>query len=239
MRKILLLLLLPGLLLTQASGIAQTRFIEDPYTYRKGEPFGTGKWFMGREIAHVMGYQGMAWLERDEREAEERTSRLLRNMDIQPGDTIVDVGAGSGYHVFRMAPMASRGLVYAVDIQEEMLEAIRGKKKALGQGNVVEVMGTERSIELPEGIAHKALMVDVYHEFSHPLEMLASIRKALKPGGKLYLVEYRGEDPEVPIKRLHKMTEAQAVKELQAAGFRLERNLDNLPWQHCMVFVRE
>ena len=192
---------------------------------------------MGREIAQVMGYQGMAWLERADREAEENTSKLLRNMDIQPGDTIADIGAGSGYHVFRMAPRADQGLVYAVDIQDEMLEVLRQKKANLGQENVRVVKGTVRSIELPENTVDKVLMVDVYHEVEFPVELMASIKKALRPDGKFYLIEYRGEDPEVPIKKLHKMTEQQAVAEMEAAGFKLEKNIGNLPWQHCMVFV--
>ncbi|MBC2839302.1 class I SAM-dependent methyltransferase [Robiginitalea sp. SC105] len=212
---------------------------EEPYTYKNGSVFGTGKWYMGREIAHVMGFQGMRWLERPEREAEEQTAKLLRNMDIQPGDIVADIGAGSGYHVFKMAPMAEPGHIYAVDIQEEMLAAIRKKNRELDLKNIKLVQGGEKSTNLPKNTVDKVLMVDVYHEFAFPVEMLASIRESLKPGGAVYLIEYRKEDPEVPIKELHKMSEAQAVKEMEAAGFELRRNFGNLPWQHCMVFVKK
>lgn len=207
--------------------------------YKQGGPNGIGKWYMGREIAHVMGFQGMNWLERPEREEEENTSILLKNMYIKPKDIIADIGAGSGYHVFKMAPLANKGTIYAVDIQDEMLEALRAKKEARNNQNIKIVKGSEKSVNLPENSVDKVLMVDVYHEFNYPKEMIASIKKALKPKGKLFLIEYRGEDRTVPIKELHKMTEAQAVKEMKAAGLTLERNDDNLPWQHCMVFMKK
>ncbi|MEO1010978.1 MAG: class I SAM-dependent methyltransferase [Bacteroidota bacterium] len=207
------------------------------YTYEKGDPNGIGKWYLGREIAHVMGFQGINWLNRPEREKEENTQTLLKNLHIAACDTLADIGAGSGYHVFQMAPLAHSGLVYAVDIQEEMLAAIRERKQETGQGNIALVKGGEKGVDLPENSVDKVLMVDMYHEFSYPHEMILSIKKALKPNGKIYLIEYRVEDDTVPIKRVHKMTEAQAVKEMAAAGFTLEENLDNLPWQHCMVFV--
>lgn len=230
-----LLLILIGLLSSCQSG-AQTS--DTPYTYKKGDPNGTGKWYMGREIAYVMGFQGMSWLERPEREKEENVSKLIRNMDIKPTDVIADIGAGSGYHVFKMAPIAKEGLIYAVDIQEEMLNAIRQKMKKGLAKNVTPIKGNDKSVELPENTVDKILMVDVYHEFSYPIEMIASMKKALKTDGKIYLIEYRGEDPKVPIKDVHKMTQAQSVKEMEAAGFKLEVNLENLPWQHCMVFVK-
>ncbi|WKV11308.1 class I SAM-dependent methyltransferase [Marivirga harenae] len=207
------------------------------YTFKSGDRFGTGKWYMGREIAHVMGYQGINWLERDEREKEENTSRLLKNMDIQEQEVIADIGAGSGYHVFKMAPVAKT--IYAVDIQPEMLAAINEKKEEMGIDNIELIKGTEKSVNLPSNTVDKVLMVDVYHEFSFPIEMIASIKKSLKPKGKIYLIEYRSEDDSVPIKRLHKMSEKQAVKEFKAAGFILKKNIDNLPWQHCMVFIRQ
>ena len=244
MRKISLLLLL---LLSMAQcrgqqqeGVSKTDPADtaSPYTYKSGNVFGSGKWYMGREIAYVMGYQGMTWLERPEREAEEKTATLLRSMKILPTDSIADIGAGSGYHVFQMAPKAAKGLVYAVDIQKEMLAEIERKKTATGISNISVVQGSEKSVNLPEASVNKVLMVDVYHEFSYPVEMMASIKKALRPDGKVYLIEYRGEDASVPIKEVHKMTEAQAVKEMNAAGFRLEANIGNLPWQHCMVFIK-
>lgn len=209
------------------------------YIYEKGDPNGIGKWYMGREIAYVMGFEGIGWLERPEREAEENTSKLIANMVIKVNDTIADIGAGSGYHVLKMAPIAKNGFIYGVDIQEEMLTAILMSKDYYGSKNIDAVKGSEKSINLPKNSINKALLVDVYHEFNYPYEMIASIKEALKPNGQLFLIEYRGEDNTVPIKKVHKMTEEQAVKEMQAAGMKLLNNLDNLPWQHCMIFVKE
>lgn len=209
------------------------------YEFRSGDPNGIGKWYMGREIAHVMGFQGMSWLERPEREVEENTSILLENMNIQLGDTIADIGAGSGYHVFKMAHMASEGHIYAVDIQDEMLRAIEQKQKKLGTSNISTIKGSPKSVHLMEESIDKILMVDVYHEFDFPIEMMASMKKALRPNGLIYLIEYRSEDTNVPIKRIHKMSEEQAVLEMKEAGFELERNVSNLPWQHCMIFIKK
>ncbi|WP_231555145.1 class I SAM-dependent methyltransferase [Cellulophaga sp. Hel_I_12] len=206
------------------------------YTYKRNDPNGIGKWYQGREIAHVMGFQGMEWLNRPEREQEESVSRLLKNLDLQATDVIADIGAGSGYHVFKMAPVTQEGAIYAVDIQEEMLAEMSYQKERNSIANVYLVKGSEQDVNLPENSIDKVLMVDVYHEFEYPLEMLLAIKKALKPEGKIFLIEYRGEDPNIPIKIIHKMTEAQAVKEFKTAGFTLLENKDNLPWQHCMVF---
>lgn len=212
---------------------------KEKYSFKKGDIYGIGKWYKGREIASVMGFEGMDWLERPEREAEENVFKLLNNMGIKPDDIIADIGAGSGYHVFKMAPIARNGLVYAVDIQDEMLEVLGERKKETGIKNITIIKGGEKSVNLPENSVDKVLMVDVYHEFNYPIEMLASIKKALRKNGKLFLIEYRGEDYQVPIKTVHKMTEKQAVKEMQAAGFKLKQNISNLPWQHCMVFVKK
>jgi precorrin-6B methylase 2 len=229
----LLLMLLP---IYQCVG--QELASSDKYTFKKGDPNGIGKWYMGREIAHIMGFQGMVWLERPEREQEENTSILLSNMDILVHDILADIGAGSGYHVFKMANISREGLVYAVDIQDEMLAELRKNKENGKVKNVKIIKGNEKSVNLPENSIDKVLMVDVYHEFNYPMEMIASIKMALKVGGKIFLIEYRGEDDSVPIKKLHKMTQEQAVSEMQAAGMKLERNIDILPWQHCMVFVK-
>ncbi len=234
--KITIFLLLVYL---STNSIAQDATSLETYTYNRGDQNGTGKWYMGREIAFVMGFQGINWLNRPEREEEENTSKLLKNMVIKPDDTIADIGAGSGYHVFKMASMANNGLVYAVDIQDEMLAAINYRIETSKVNNVAAVKGSQKSANLPENSVDKVLMVDVYHEFSYPIEMLASIKKALRANGKIYLIEYRGEDANVPIKKVHKMTQEQAVKEMEAAGFMLENNSGNLPWQHCMVFVKE
>jgi ubiquinone/menaquinone biosynthesis C-methylase UbiE len=209
------------------------------YTYKTGNPNGIGKLYEGREIARVMGYQGIPWLNRPEREKEENVSLLIKNMNIKPKDVIADIGAGSGYHVFKMAPLAKEGLVYAVDIQPEMLAVINQQKAKQGVENVNMILGGEKSPNLPENSIDKVLMVDVYHEFNYPYEMLLSIKSSLKNNGKIYLIEYRAEDPLIPIKPIHKMTEKQAVKEFEIAGFRLIENIENLPWQHCMVFEKK
>lgn len=232
-----LLIIALGLSCHQCQG--QETVSKEKYTYKKGDQNGTGKWYMGREIAHVMGFQGMRWLNRPEREAEEKTTKLLRNMNIDTNDTIADIGAGSGYHVFKMAPMAQNGLVYAIDIQDEMLAELQKQKERSTNKNIALVKGSEKNINLPENSVDKVLLVDVYHEFSYPIEIITSINKALRPNGKLFLIEYRGEDDKVPIKKAHKMTEVQAVKEMKAAGLKLEQNIGNLPWQHCMVFVKK
>jgi len=138
-----------------------------------------------------------------------------------------------------MASLAPNGLVYAVDIQTEMLMAIENKKTFSEISNVETILGTEKSVQLPKNSVDKILMVDVYHEFSFPLEMIFSMKNALKSNGELFLIEYRAEDPLVPIKRIHKMSQKQAVKEMEAAGFKLRKNIENLPWQHCMVFVKK
>jgi len=236
MSKLVALLSVITLIISSTPARAQADQI---YTYRTGDPNGTGKWYMGREIAYVMGYQGMAWLERKEREAEENTSTLIENMSIGSTDVIADIGAGSGYHVFKMAPLVPNGKIYAVDIQDEMLTAIKSRISQEAISNVEAVKGSEEDVYLPPHSVDKVLMVDVYHEFAFPVEMMASIKNALKPDGAVYLIEYRGEDARIPIKKVHKMTLQQAVKEMEAAGFRLRENIGNLPWQHCMVFVKD
>lgn len=210
----------------------------DRYVFKEGDYNGIGKWYMGREIAYVMSYQGMSWLDRPEREKEERTSLLIKNMNLKTTDVVADIGAGSGYHVFKMAPLVAEGTVYAVDIQYEMLTAIKEKQQLNDVDNVITIKGTETSVNLPKNSIDKVLMVDVYHEFNYPYEVMMSIKKALKPNGKIYLIEYRAEDSSVPILKLHKLSEEQSIIEMKAAGFTLEQNLDNLPWQHCMIFVK-
>ena len=238
MKKINLFLLMFFTLLISNQFVAQKPNTDNKYKFQKGDYNGIGKWYMGREIAHVMGYQGIGWLERSEREKEENVSNLIKNMKIKPSDTIADIGAGSGYHVFRMAPLADKGLVYAVDIQFEMLMEIENTKQFNKVTNVETILGSEKSVQLPKNSIDKILMVDVYHEFNFPIEMITSIKNALKPEGQLFLIEYKGEDPKVPIKKIHKMTEKQAVKEMEAAGFKLKSNIKNLPWQHCMIFIQ-
>ena len=238
MKNLTILMLLISVILQSNDCTAQNSIIENKYIFKEGDFNGIGKWYMGREIAYVMGYQGIGWLERSEREKEENVSKLIKNMRIKPNDVIADIGAGSGYHAFRMASLAPNGLVYAVDIQTEMLMAIENKKTFSKISNIETILGTEKSVEIPINSVDKILMVDVYHEFSFPVEMIASMKSALKSNGQLFLIEYRAEDPLVPIKTIHKMSENQAVKEMKAAGFKLLKNIENLPWQHCMVFVK-
>lgn len=239
MKKLTILLFLFATFLQSNECIAQNSILENKYIFKEGDFNGIGKWYMGREIAYVMGYQGIGWLERSEREKEENVSKLIKNMRIKSNDVIADIGAGSGYHTFRMASLAPNGLVYAVDIQTEMLMAIENKKTFSEISNVETILGTEKSVQIPKNSVDKILMVDVYHEFSFPLEMIFSMKNALKSNGELFLIEYRAEDPLVPIKRIHKMSQKQAVKEMEAAGFKLRKNIENLPWQHCMVFVKK
>tara|TARA_B100000767_G_scaffold139401_1_gene131719 strand:- start:1776 stop:2495 length:720 start_codon:yes stop_codon:yes gene_type:complete len=239
MKKCTIILFFFTALLLSNECMGQKTNTDINYTYERGDNNGIGKWYMGREIAYVMGFEGIGWLERSDREKEENVSNLIQNMRIESNDTIADIGAGSGYHAFRMAPLAKNGLVYAVDIQVEMLMAIEKTKESSKIRNIETILGTEKSVFLPKNSIDKILMVDVYHEFNFPVEMIASVKKALKPNGQLFLIEYRGEDPGVPIKKIHKMTKKQAVKEMEVAGFKLKENIDNLPWQHCMVFIKK
>jgi len=239
MKKLTILLFLFATFLQSQKSIAQNYVVENKYIFKEGDFNGIGKWYMGREIAYVMGFQAIGWLERSEREKEENVSKLIKNMSIESNDVVADIGAGSGYHAFRMASLVPNGLIYAVDIQTEMLMAIENKKTFSEISNIETILGTEKSVQLPKNSVDKILMVDVYHEFSFPVEMISSMKNALKSNGELFLIEYRAEDPLVPIKKIHKMSEKQAVKEMEAAGFKLRKNIENLPWQHCMVFVKK
>lgn len=209
------------------------------YEYRtEHSPDGIGKFYLGREIAHVMGHEAAAWLDRPEREAEEHPDKLIAAMDLRPGQVVADIGAGTGYFTFRMAPLvAPKGKVLAVDIQQEMLDMLRAKAKEQKITNVQTVLGAENDPKLPAGEVDVVLMVDVYHEFDQPYEMMSAIKKSLRPNGRVALVEYRGEDPAVPIKPLHKMTETQARREMEAAGLRWVKTVGTLPRQHILIFT--
>jgi len=210
------------------------------YEFRElHDPDGIGKFYLGREIAHVMGHQAADWLERPEREEEERPDLLLSALRLKPGQVVADIGAGSGYLSWRMARQVGvKGIVYAVDIQPEMLELLARKMAQRSVTNVVPALGTITDPNLPAAAVDLVIMVDVYHEFSHPREMMAAIRRSLKPEGRVVFVEYRGEDPSVPIKRTHKMTEAQVRKEAQAAGLDWVETIETLPRQHIIVCQR-
>jgi len=211
---------------------------QDRYKIKTGDPNGINKWYMDRQIAQVMSHYGIDWLEREEREMEENTSLLLKNLAVKPGMIIADIGAGSGYHSALLSKMVGSGKVFAVDVEPEMIAYLNERIRQEKLSHIVPVLSTEQKLYLPENTIDMMLLVDVYHEFSYPYEMALSMLAALKPGGKLVLVEFRSEDPTVPIKTIHKMSEAQAIKEFTAAGFIFDKNIDNLPWQHCMVFTK-
>lgn len=193
---------------------------------------------MGRQIAQVMSHYGIEWLERPERDFEENTIALLKNLNLKPGMKVADIGAGSGYHSRLIAKQIGNGKVYAVDVEQEMIAYLNERIHREKLSNIQPVLGSETSVLLPAESIDLMLLVDVYHEFSSPYEMGTSMYNALKPNGKIVLVEFRMEDDAVPIKTIHKMSESQAIKEMKKAGFRLEKNYTNLPWQHCMVFVK-
>lgn len=232
---LLLLLILPATLFADAPSTAPAT---QPYEFRAGSRDGIGKWYMGREIAHVMGHEGSDWLERPQREEEEQPTVLLKNMDLAKDAVVADIGAGTGYFSFRIAKMVPQGKVLSVDIQQEMLDIITDESKKQDIHNVEPVLGKIDDPKLPENMVDAVLMVDAYHEFDHPREMMDGIVKGLKPGGRVFLIEYRGEDPSVPIKPLHKMTEAQAIKEMRAEGLSHVKTLDVLPRQHIMIFEK-
>jgi SAM-dependent methyltransferase len=208
--------------------------------YQLGEASrdGIGKFYMGREISHVMGHLGAGWLERPNREREERTDLLLQNLALKATDHVADLGAGTGYFSFPIAQQVGTGKVLAVDIEPEMLRLVEQRKLVDGVDNIDTVLASERSPNIPNASVDVVLLVDAYHEFSYPREVMAGVVKGLKPGGRVVLVEYRGEDRSVPIKLLHKMTQRQAIKEMSAVGLQWLRTDDYLPQQHVMVFTK-
>jgi ubiquinone/menaquinone biosynthesis C-methylase UbiE len=191
---------------------------------------------MGREIAQVMGHLGAGWLERPTREFEEQPQELINALKLKPTDVVADIGAGTGYFSFRISPFVPQGKVLAVDIQPEMLEMIETIKQEKQISNVEPVLGSDTAPNLAPSSIDLALLVDAYHEFEYPREMMQAIAQALKPKGRVILVEYRGENPFVPIKALHKMTQKQARKEMAAVGLSWQETKNFLPQQHVMVF---
>ena len=200
---------------------------------------GIGKRYMGREIAQVMGWQGATWLERAEREQEERTDLLLPELRLAPGMMVADIGAGTGYIARRIAKVVGpTGAVYAVDVQPEMIRMLGELARREKLAQIRPVLGADADVKLPAASIDLAIMVDVYHELEFPYEVLASIVKALKPGGRIVFVEYRAEDPSVPIKPLHKMSVDQLRREVASLPLQLQRVAEPLPWQHIVVFVK-
>ncbi|MEO0445369.1 MAG: methyltransferase domain-containing protein [Verrucomicrobiota bacterium] len=212
---------------------------ESAYEYREASRDGIGKFYFGREISKVVGHGAIRWLERPEREQEELPAEVVRNMDLQSADVVADIGAGSGYFTLRVAKKVPEGRVYAVDIQQEMLNFIQLRAQAEKLRNVVPHLGSIEDVKLPEDEVDLAFLVDAYHEFSHPREMMESIVRSLKPQGRVIFLEYRGEDPEVPIKPLHKMTQAQVKTEMEAIGLEWVETRDFLPRQHFLIFRKK
>lgn len=201
-------------------------------------PDGIGKFYQGREIAKVMGHQAAGWLLRPSREFEEKPSRVVEALNLQPTDRVADIGAGTGYFSFRLAPLVPQGKVFAVDIQPEMLEILEDLKQENHITNVEPVLGSLTAVNLAPESIDLALMVDAYHEFEYPYEMMQSLVKALKPGGRAILVEYRGENPLILIKGLHKMTQKQVRKEMATVGLVWQETQEFLPQQHFFVFAK-
>jgi SAM-dependent methyltransferase len=228
-----------ALFLVPAQTQAETLNNEPYYTIGEASRDGIGKFYMGREISHVMGHLGAGWLERPKREREERTDLLLQNLSLKSTDHVADLGAGTGYFSFPIAAKLTAGKVLAVDIEPKMLRLIERRKSAKGVENIVTVLANERYPNIPQSSVDVVLLVDAYHEFSYPREVMAGVVKGLKPGGRVVLVEYRGEDSSVLIKRLHKMTQRQAKKEMSAVGLRWVRTDDYLPQQHVMLFTKQ
>jgi SAM-dependent methyltransferase len=199
---------------------------------------GTGRFYMGREIARVMGPEGAAWLERPDRDEVQRPEQVVDSLYLQPDDVVADIGAGTGYFTLRLAARVPDGLVYAVDIQPEMLDMLEARLDAEGIENVATVIGAPDDPRLLPESVDVALIVDAYHEFAYPREMLQNIRASLVPGGRLVLIEYRTEDPKLQIHPLHRMSERQTRRELEANGFRWLETKNFLPMQHFLVFER-
>ena len=223
------------LLATNLSLALQT--IPPGYVTIPVSPDGIGKRYMDREISAVMGWQGAAWLERNKREREERTDLLLEALALQPGMVIADIGAGTGYLSRRMAPLVMPGgKIIALDLQPEMVNILQAGVNRSGLKQIVVKLGAIDDIKLPKNSIDMAIMVDVYHELAFPYEVMSSIMLALKPRGRLVFVEYKAEDIRIPIKPLHKMSEAQIKREAGVFPLDWERTVSTLPWQHVVVF---
>ena len=228
-----------GLLIANASLAQAATETQGLYTHGTPSRDGIGKFYHGREISQVMGHRGAAWLERQSRVRDEAPDKAVQAMQLASDAVVADIGAGTGYFSFRLAAQVSEGQVYAVDIQPEMLDIIRKRMQRRSVDNVIPLKGESDNPMLPPDAIDAVLLVDAYHEFSHPYEMMRGIVRALRTGGKVYLIEYRGEDPRIPIKPLHKMTQQQAIREMQAVGLSWIETRDVLPTQHFMVFEKK
>jgi len=233
-RAVAVILVVPLLLLSAAAFGDEPRYSNIP-----ASADGIGKLYMGREISHVMGFHGARWLERDERATEERPDLVLDALGLRAGMVVADIGAGTGYYSWRIAQRVGKdAVVYAVDVQPEMIALLDKQIAQRGITNVKPILGVAMDPGLAPASVDLALMIDVYHEFQYPHEMLAAIVRALKPGGRLVFVEFRANDRNVPIKPLHTMTEAQVRKEAGVHALEWVNTLSTLPWQHLVIFRR-
>lgn len=240
LRVVIVLLFAFGCLVSLGEPLLAQAVTEVPYQERAvHSPDGIGKFHMGREIAKVMGHTGAGWLERPSRETQEQPQRIINALDLKPTDVVADIGAGTGYLSFRISPLVPQGKVLAVDVQPEMLDMIDFVGQARNITNVEPVLGKVTDPNLPAVSIDLAIMVDAYHEFSHPREMMTAVVRALKPKGRVVLVEYRQENPFVLIKPLHKMTQKQVRKEMQAVGLDWCETKTVLPQQHLMIFEKQ
>ena len=208
------------------------------YSYKKPSADGIGKVYMGREISQVMGHQGAYWLERPSREQEERPDLAVEALELQPTDTVADIGAGTGFMSFKIAKQVPEGQVFAIDVQPEMIDLLTEARAENGLTQVQPIQSTEDDPHLPADSVDLAIMVDAYHEFAFPREMMTGLYEAIRPGGRVVLAEYRAENPLIMIKRLHKMSEQQVKRELAAVGFAWIKTDERLPQQHLLFFEK-
>lgn len=229
------LVLMLGLIGGCGSALAEDAIYQHPLL---PNPEGIGKVYMGRPIAKVMGYEGLYWLERPQRQQEERPDQVIEALDLQPTDVVADIGAGSGFFSFRLSERVPQGRVLAVDVQPQMIEFLQARQQELGITHVEPILSEVDDPHLPPESVDLALMVDAYHEFAYPREIMEGILNGLRPGGRVVLVEYKKENPLIPIKGLHKMTQAQVRREMEAVGLRWLESKPVLPQQHVLVFEK-
>ncbi|TKB98937.1 class I SAM-dependent methyltransferase [Pedobacter cryophilus] len=234
----LVLLLISQVACTQTTKNKSTAKKDSIYQYQTPSRDGIGKIYKGREISFTMDAAGADWLERNNRNEEENTSLAISKLPINSKSIVADIGAGSGYYTFRIAQKVAEGKVYAVEIQDEFIKLLKRNQLEKHIKNVEVVKGNEQNPNLPANSIDLAIMVDVYHELAYPKEMLSALAKALKPDGKILLLEYRAEDPTIAIKELHKMSVKQVSKEMEANGFKLYKREDFLPIQHFLAYEK-